>query len=164
MGQLKNKPKNDYLVIKYLEHSSQMSNNSLFSLCNALAMFSWIALALFPRKVWVKRIVQSVVVILFAIIYCVLVGQSLSLQDMQSFGSLGGSDAAFYTTHGRTGVLGPLPGLRPDDGIVCVEQRAKTSDSSRAVDSLLVFYVHAGAGRIAVVHDRAHSESQKLLG
>jgi len=67
-----------------------MSNNSLFSLCNALAMFSWIALALFPRTVWVKRIVQSVVVILFAIIYSVLVGQSLNLQDMQSFGSLEG--------------------------------------------------------------------------
>lgn len=67
-----------------------MSNNSLFSLCNALAMFSWIALALFPRSVWVKRMVQSVVVILFAIIYGVLVVQSLSLQDMQSFGSLEG--------------------------------------------------------------------------
>ncbi len=67
-----------------------ISHNSLFSLCNSLAMFSWIALAVFPRTLWVKRIVQSVVIILFAIIYAVLVGQSLNLQDLQSFGSLEG--------------------------------------------------------------------------
>jgi len=67
-----------------------MSDNALFSLCNALAMFSWIALAVFPRNPWTKRIVQFVVVILFTLIYSVLVGQSLNLQDMQSFGSLTG--------------------------------------------------------------------------
>lgn len=67
-----------------------MSNELLFSLCNNLALVSWIALIVSPRFYWTRRIVQSVIVILLTLLYSTLVFQSFTIDDLRSFGSLQG--------------------------------------------------------------------------
>lgn len=69
--------------------------HSIFSLCNSLAMFSWIALVVLPRQIWTRRVVQSVVIVLFAIIYTVIVTRTLKPGDLSSFGSLEGVMSLF---------------------------------------------------------------------
>lgn len=69
--------------------------STLFSLCNSLAMFSWIAIVILPRNEWTRRVVQSVVIILFAIIYTVIVSRTLKPGDLSSFGSLEGVMSLF---------------------------------------------------------------------
>lgn len=67
-----------------------MSNESIFILCNTLALLGWIALFTLPKNKWSKRSVQPVIVTLLTLIYTMLVIHTLTFDDLQSFGSLAG--------------------------------------------------------------------------
>ncbi len=72
-----------------------MSPDQVFRICNTIAMFTWVLLIVVPRWKWISRIVVSGVVMLLSICYAYYISQSLSIDDLSSFGSLEGVMALF---------------------------------------------------------------------
>ena len=72
-----------------------MPQETLFSITNALALFSWIYLVIFPFRPSTNKILIGVSVTLLAIAYTWLVFQSLSLSDFEKFKTLEGITGLF---------------------------------------------------------------------
>ncbi|MCU0404230.1 MAG: ABA4-like family protein [Chitinophagaceae bacterium] len=72
-----------------------MSPETIFSVTNALALFSWIFLLLFPFRPLTNKVLIGVPVTLLAIAYAWLVFQSLSPGDFEKFQTLEGITSLF---------------------------------------------------------------------
>jgi hypothetical protein len=72
-----------------------MSPETIFSVTNALALFSWIFLLLFPFRPFTNKVLIGVPVTLLAIAYAWLVFQSLSPGDFEKFQTLEGITSLF---------------------------------------------------------------------
>jgi hypothetical protein len=72
-----------------------MSPEFIFSVTNALALFSWIYLIIFPFRPLTNKVLIGVPVALLAIAYASLVFQSLGLGDFEKFQTLEGITSLF---------------------------------------------------------------------
>lgn len=67
-----------------------MAPEAIFKLSNSVALFTWIALIIFPFQKWLHRIIIGIIVTAFCMLYASIVLPGLGSSDMSSFGSLGG--------------------------------------------------------------------------
>ncbi|MCU0395322.1 MAG: ABA4-like family protein [Chitinophagaceae bacterium] len=67
-----------------------MDLENIFKIANALALLSWIYLAIFPFRPATSRIIMGTVVMLLCSAYAFLVFQSIQPADWQQFNSLAG--------------------------------------------------------------------------
>ena len=75
--------------------SSDMSPDQLFSVCNSLALFSWIILIFFTF--WKSRVqyLFSIVIILLALVYSWLIFSNISPEGFKNFNTLDGISRLF---------------------------------------------------------------------
>ncbi len=67
-----------------------MSPDSVFSICNTIAMVGWIILVFIPMWRSSDKFIIGIIVTLFAIIYTYYIVTNLSAIDMKSFSTLKG--------------------------------------------------------------------------
>ncbi len=67
----------------------------LFEITNALALFSWLFLIIFPYKEWSRKLLFNLVVIGLALLYLVLITQYFDVDTFESFGDLNSLSAMF---------------------------------------------------------------------
>jgi heme A synthase len=68
-----------------------MSPDSIFQICNSIAMIGWLILILVsPFWIQADKFVIGIIVTLFAIVYVWLIVQNFNPGDFQKFGSLNG--------------------------------------------------------------------------
>lgn len=67
-----------------------MNPDTLFSICNSIALLSWVLLALFPYKEWTSRFLIGVVISLLGLIYASIMIQIFNPDDFSAFSSLKG--------------------------------------------------------------------------
>lgn len=72
-----------------------MDSSTIFSICNSLAMFSWIALMIFPFSKLVQRILFIVTICSFSLLYSAFVWPSMNLEVFNEFSSLAGVTKLF---------------------------------------------------------------------
>ncbi len=72
-----------------------MTPDTVFQLCNAIAMIGWIILITIPMWPSSDKFIIGIIVALFAIIYTFYIVTNLSAIDMKSFSSLKGVTALF---------------------------------------------------------------------
>lgn len=73
-----------------------MSPESIFEICNSIALVGWLVLLLVSPFVFeIDKFLVGVVITLLAIVYIWLITQSFNLADMKSFGSLDGVMSLF---------------------------------------------------------------------
>lgn len=72
-----------------------MTPDSVFLLCNSIAMIGWIILIALPMWHSSDKFIIGVIVALFAVIYTYYIVTNLSAIDMKSFSSLKGVTALF---------------------------------------------------------------------
>jgi hypothetical protein len=72
-----------------------MTPDSVFQLCNSIAMFGWIILIVLPMWYASDKFIIGIIVALFAIIYTYYIVTNISAIDMKSFSSLKGVTALF---------------------------------------------------------------------
>jgi hypothetical protein len=67
-----------------------MSPESIFQLCNSVALVGWIILLALPFWLQSDRFILGIIITLFCIVYAWLVFSHFHFSDLQKFGSLGG--------------------------------------------------------------------------
>ena len=67
-----------------------MSDESIFSAANALALIGWLVLLIFPFRPFTSRLVIGTVITLLCGTYAVLLFQTLQPTDFQKFSTLAG--------------------------------------------------------------------------
>lgn len=67
-----------------------MSPESIFQLCNTIALIGWIILIILPFWLQSDKFVLGIMITLFCIVYAWLVFSHFHFSDLQKFGSLGG--------------------------------------------------------------------------
>jgi len=67
-----------------------MSPESIFQLCNSVALVGWIILLTLPFWLQSDRFILGIIITLFCIVYAWLVFSHFHFSDLQKFGSLGG--------------------------------------------------------------------------
>lgn len=72
-----------------------MTPDTVFQLCNGIALVGWIILVAFPFWYQADKFIIGVIVMLFAIIYTYYIVTNISVIDMESFSSLKGVTALF---------------------------------------------------------------------
>jgi hypothetical protein len=72
-----------------------MTPDSVFQLCNSIAMIGWLILIVLPMWYASDKFIIGIIVTLFAIIYTYYIVTNISVIDMKSFGSLKGVTALF---------------------------------------------------------------------
>ncbi len=72
-----------------------MDSSSLFSLCNSIAMISWIVLMIFPFNKLVQKILFLVTICSFSVLYSAFVWPSMNLEVFNDFSSLAGVTSLF---------------------------------------------------------------------
>ena len=72
-----------------------MSPDTIFQLCNSIAMAGWVILIVLPIWDASDKFIIGIIVTLFAVIYTYYIVTNLSAIDMKSFGSLKGVTALF---------------------------------------------------------------------
>ena len=72
-----------------------MTPDTIFQLCNVIAMIGWLILIALPVWHSSDKFIIGIIVTLFAIIYTYYIVTNISAIDMKSFGSLKGVTALF---------------------------------------------------------------------
>ena len=72
-----------------------MTPDTIFQICNAIAMIGWLILIVLPMWHSSDKFIIGIIVTLFAIIYTYYIVTNISAIDMKSFGSLKGVTALF---------------------------------------------------------------------
>jgi hypothetical protein len=72
-----------------------MNLEQVFQLSSNLALIGWLFFIIAPRWKWSHRIVLGVIVTLLSTVYAYFVFRSLSMGDLESFGSLDGVMSLF---------------------------------------------------------------------
>jgi Domain of unknown function (DUF4281) len=72
-----------------------MTPDTVFQLCNLIAMIGWVILIALPMWHSSDKFITGIIVTLFAGIYTYYIATNLSAIDMKSFGSLKGVTALF---------------------------------------------------------------------
>lgn len=72
-----------------------MTPDTMFRLCNTIAMIGWLILIVLPVWHSSDKFVTGVIVTLFAVIYTYYIVTNIQAIDMKSFGSLKGVTALF---------------------------------------------------------------------
>ncbi len=72
-----------------------MNSATIFSICNMLAMISWIVLMIFPFSKTVQKILFLVSICSFSVLYSAFVWPSMNLEVFNDFGSLAGVTKLF---------------------------------------------------------------------
>ena len=72
-----------------------MTPDTVFHLCNAIAMIGWVILIVLPMWHSSDKFIIGIIVTLFAVIYTYYIATNLSAIDMKSFSSLKGVTALF---------------------------------------------------------------------
>ena len=72
-----------------------MTPDTIFRLCNAIALIGWILLIALPMWHDSDKLIIGIIVTLFAIIYTYYVATNITAIDMKSFSSLKGVTALF---------------------------------------------------------------------
>lgn len=72
-----------------------MTPDTVFQLCNIIAMIGWIILIVFPLWYESDQFIIGIIVALFAIIYTYYIVTNIAAIDMKSFSSLKGVTALF---------------------------------------------------------------------
>lgn len=73
----------------------EMNYDQFFQFSNTLAFLAWLLLIIAPYWKWTPRILIGGVITLFSIMYAYGVSQSLNMEDLESFSTLGGVMALF---------------------------------------------------------------------
>jgi Domain of unknown function (DUF4281) len=72
-----------------------MTPDTVFQLCNSIAMIGWVILIVLPMWYASDKFIIGIIITLFAIIYTYYIVTNISAIDMKSFGSLKGVTALF---------------------------------------------------------------------
>ena len=64
--------------------------DTIFQVTNAVALLSWVLLILFPYKFWSKKLLFTLVVMGFALVYLFLAAKAFNADTFQSFNTLEG--------------------------------------------------------------------------
>ena len=72
-----------------------MTPDTVFQLCNGIAMIGWIILIVLPKWHSSDKYIIGIIVALFAVIYTYYIVTNISAIDMKSFSSLKGVTALF---------------------------------------------------------------------
>jgi hypothetical protein len=67
-----------------------MSPDSLFAVCNIIAMIGWIVLIAIPWWTSADQFIIGIIITLFAIVYAYLLVTGFNVGDLSKFGSLAG--------------------------------------------------------------------------
>ena len=67
-----------------------MTPDSIFSVCNTIAIVGWIILLAFPWWLTSDKFIIGIIITLFAIVYAWLLFSGFNLADVSKFGSLAG--------------------------------------------------------------------------
>ncbi|MBC7872549.1 MAG: DUF4281 domain-containing protein [Ferruginibacter sp.] len=72
-----------------------MTPDTIFSICNVIAMVGWVILIVLPMWQTSDKFIIGVIAALFAIIYTYYIATNIAAIDMKSFSSLKGVTALF---------------------------------------------------------------------
>ena len=67
-----------------------MSPDSVFAICNVIAMIGWLVLIVIPWWTSADKFIIGIIITLFAIVYTFLLFSSFSFSDASKFGTLSG--------------------------------------------------------------------------
>ena len=67
-----------------------MSPDSVFSICNSIALIGWIILIVLPRWYASDKFIIGIIITLFALVYAWMLFGDFQLSDASKFGSLAG--------------------------------------------------------------------------
>ena len=67
-----------------------MTPDTVFNICNTLALMGWIILLVFPFWHSSDSFLIGILITLFALVYCWLIFSHFKIDDLSKFGSLGG--------------------------------------------------------------------------